>query len=316
MGSTLPSRLFICIFPSDKQNTQSLTTLLSEERYRLKYINMTNELIEFIELHKEQIDCLVLFQDAAFEQVLLPLSDQGTLLPMVIISEENCAQAVQSRTAENAEAGLTEPTQKLSFVYHSAEVKLERSQLEQLPAYINLAITKFLHLAPACTLNNKLTQFKINQEDNQQNFLVLQQRRLGEKLKERLGYLGVYYKRNPQEFYRNLSSEQKQEFLQQLSLDYRQIILSYFDEDDKINKLIDQFVNQAFFADFSVSQILEIHMELMDEFSQQLKLEGRSEEILLDYRLALIDIIAHLCEMYRRSIPREDIPFDLLFRVD
>jgi hypothetical protein len=30
-------------------------------------------------------------------------------------------------------------------------------------------------------------------------------------------------------------------------------------------------------------------MELMDEFSQQLKLEGRSEEILLDYRLALIE---------------------------
>jgi circadian clock protein KaiA len=25
----------------------------------------------------------------------------------------------------------------------------------------------------------------------------------------------------------------------------------------------------------------------------------------LDYRLTLIDTIAHLCEMYRRSIPRE-----------
>jgi circadian clock protein KaiA len=46
-------------------------------------------------------------------------------------------------------------------------------------------------------------------------------------------------------------------------------------------------------------------MELMDEFSNQLKLEGRSEDVLLDYRLTLIDIIAHLCEMYRRSIPRE-----------
>lgn len=55
----------------------------------------------------------------------------------------------------------------------------------------------------------------------------------------------------------------------------------------------------------SVPQIVEIHMELIDEISKQLKLEGRSEEILLDYRLTLIDIIAHLCEMYRRSIPRE-----------
>jgi circadian clock protein KaiA len=68
---------------------------------------------------------------------------------------------------------------------------------------------------------------------------------------------------------------------------------------------VDRFVEQAFFADMSVSQIVEIHMELMDALATQLKLEGRSEEILLDYRLTLIDIIAHLCEMYRRSIPRE-----------
>ena len=48
-------------------------------------------------------------------------------------------------------------------------------------------------------------------------------------------------------------------------------------------------------------------MELMEAFSQQLKLEGRSEEVLLDYRLTLIDVLAHLAEMYRRSIPREDM---------
>ena len=61
----------------------------------------------------------------------------------------------------------------------------------------------------------------------------------------------------------------------------------------------------AFFRDLAVSEIVKIHMELMEKFSNQLKLEGRSEDILLDYRLTLIDIIAHLCEMYRRSVPRE-----------
>ncbi|WP_315862008.1 hypothetical protein [Picosynechococcus sp. NKBG042902] len=94
------------------------------------------------------------------------------------------------------------------------------------------------------------------------------------------------------------------------------MVLSYFSGDLPTNQAIDQFVNQAFFADVSVSYILETHMKLMDEFAQQLKLEGRSEEILLDYRLTLIDIVAHLCEMYRRSIPREDLPFELLFRID
>ncbi|NJL82407.1 MAG: circadian clock protein KaiA, partial [Chloroflexaceae bacterium] len=92
-----------------------------------------------------------------------------------------------------------------------------------------------------------------------------------------------------------------------------QVILDYFAPARTVNESIDQFVNRAFLADLSVSQILEMHMELMDEFSQQLKLEGRSDEILLDYRLALIDIIAHLCEMYRRSIPRDNLALDLLY---
>lgn len=61
----------------------------------------------------------------------------------------------------------------------------------------------------------------------------------------------------------------------------------------------------SFFADVDVAQIVEIHMELMDDISKQLRLEGRSDEVLMDYRLTLIDTIAHLCEMYRRSVPRE-----------
>ncbi len=98
---------------------------------------------------------------------------------------------------------------------------------------------------------------------------------------------------------------QRDEVLQQLKQDYREIILSYFLDQPRLNEMIDNFVNVAFFADVPISQIVEIHMELMDEFSKQLKLEGRSDEILLDYRLTLIDMLAHLCEMYRRSIPRQ-----------
>ncbi|MBE9156021.1 circadian clock protein KaiA [Nodosilinea sp. LEGE 06152] len=134
-----------------------------------------------------------------------------------------------------------------------------------------------------------------------------QQHQLTEKLKARLGYLGVYYKRNPSQFLRHLSREDRQTLLAQLKSDYRKIVLAYFatNHNLNLNQLIDDFVDQAFMSDISVAQIVEIHMELMDSFSKQLKLEGRSEEILLDYRLTLIDVIAHLCEMYRRSIPRE-----------
>jgi circadian clock protein KaiA len=100
--------------------------------------------------------------------------------------------------------------------------------------------------------------------------------------------------------------QEKKQYRDRLDHIYREIVLEYFKESSStINNKIDEFVNAAFFADFSVSQVLEIHMNLMDEFSKKLKVEGRSEEILLDYRITLIDIIAHLCEMYRRSIPRD-----------
>jgi circadian clock protein KaiA len=87
---------------------------------------------------------------------------------------------------------------------------------------------------------------------------------------------------------------------------YRTIILEYFkDSNRNLNQQIDEFVNLAFFSDISVTQVLEIHMSLIEEFSKKLQLEGRNDEVLLDYRITLIDIIAHLCELYRRSIPRE-----------
>ncbi|MFN7353859.1 MAG: hypothetical protein ACK5UZ_00640 [Pseudanabaena sp.] len=117
--------------------------------------------------------------------------------------------------------------------------------------------------------------------------------------------MGVYYKRDSRLFFRNLSPEDRQEYIGRLKSIYRSIILEYFSEKSRdLNQKIDEFVNLSFFADISVSQVLEIHMELMDEFAKQLRLEGRNDEILLDYRITLIDMIAHLCELYRRSIPR------------
>jgi circadian clock protein KaiA len=44
-------------------------------------------------------------------------------------------------------------------------------------------------------------------------------------------------------------------------------------------------------------------MNLIDGFAKQLKLEGNQNDFLQDYRLALLDVMAHLCEMYRRSVP-------------
>ena len=97
---------------------------------------------------------------------------------------------------------------------------------------------------------------------------------------------------------------EKQAFRQELKSDYCQILLIYFTTDTTLKQRIDKFIDTAFHTNTPVPQLIEIHMELIDEFSKQLKLEGRSDDILLDYRLALIDILAHLCELYRCSISK------------
>lgn len=299
------TRLSICLYSSDSTLTQRLTNYLSGDRYHLHTIDQPADLLSFVTHHSETIDCLIVLQETAILPLFNQLYEQGTLLPIIIIEPVSAAKDNSSN--------IDPPT----FLYHSAEIHHPMTELDKIPKTIEQAITQFLHLGPSCFIaNHPVSPEQEKISDNHQSFLLLQQRRLGEKLKERLGYLGVYYKRDPQYFYRNLSPEDQQSLIKELGDNYREIVLNYFSETIDINQSINQFVNKAFFADISISRILEVHMELMDEFSQQLKLEGRSEEILLDYRLTIIDILAHLGEMYRRSIPRGDVLFDLLNQID
>lgn len=284
----------------EPQIAQSLAGLLSEERYELHSVDSPAAFMEFINEHSEKIDSLVILRDASVLPLLKQLYESGILLPVVIIEQKSSKNSRDNPSSQKT----------ATYTYHSAEVWLPATELAEIPISIDRAISQFLSLGPSCNLSQQpVSSLQLNKEAGKSSFLMLQQRRLADKLKERLGYLGLYYKRNSQYFYRNLSSKDKKDLRETLALHYQQIVLNYFSENNQINSLIDEYVNQIFFADISASQVLEIHMELMDKFAQQLKLEGRSEEILLDYRLTLIDVLSHLAEMYRRSIPREDIPF-------
>jgi len=166
--------------------------------------------------------------------------------------------------------------------------------LADIPAQIEQAIAQFIRQQV-----HQHHQSRLNAENSQYN--------LATKLQERLGYLGVFYKRSPDQFLRNLPPQQKEQQIKQLSDIYRSIVLSYFSKPNAdVNSKIDEFTSLAFLADVSMSELLEIHLKLMDDFSKQLKIEGRSDDILADYRITLIDVIAHLCEMYRRSIAKEN----------
>lgn len=287
---------------------QTLSQFLSSDRYSLHTTHSESQFFDFVEQHKQQLDCLVLQDNGSLLSIINRLYQEGTLLPVVIFPKESAEithSVTSSNTTQTAQAIESSPPVQANHLFHAAEVRLGMTQLAEIGGFIDQAIAQFLSLSSACSLPEPSAPLDLTAELTTRTFLMQQQRRLAEKLKERLGYLGVYYKRNPQLFLRHLSRNEQQKLLGNLKSEYRQIVLKYFSQEKNLNQKIDNFVDKAFFADISVSRIVEIHMELMEEFSKQLKLEGRSEEVLLDYRLTLIDVIAHLGEMYRRSLPSE-----------
>jgi circadian clock protein KaiA len=302
-------QLSIGIFIHSEEIARSAIELLTGERYALTHIKSAAEFFGFLK-HNYHLDCLVFEVDGELRSLLSKLQERSIFLPAVIFSpqprEDRRPEAPPSdgfeAAARTADKSLE---QSCAFFYHPAEVQLPIARSSSIAASIDRAIAQFLKLSTPVPVNDQSARVDATAQLTAQSLLSRQQRRLAEKLRERLGYLGVYYKRNSQIFLRNLSGEEKQKFLEQLKSSYREIVLNYFSENSAVNNQIDEFVNLAFFADVPVTQLVEIHIELMDEFAKQLKLEGRSEEILLDYRLTLIDAIAHLCEMYRRSIPKE-----------
>lgn len=302
--------LAICSLVYSDALSQSLTHSLRGDssteslgdRFSLAQFTRQGDFLQFMEQTKSPIDCLILEETPDLPHLLTQLRSRSILLPIIVLQPPIEGAADHSATATATQADLSKQT---NAAYHNAALYISEVQVNQLSLHIDEAINKFLEFSTSGQLISNESSLDFMAAIATHSSLMHQQKRLAEKLKERLGYLGVYYKRNPAHFLRHMTEHERQELLEQLQLDYRQIILSYFSNGAALNQKIDNFVNLVFFADIPVAQIVEIHMELMDEFSKQLKLEGRSDEILLDYRLTLIDTLAHLCEMYRRSIPRE-----------
>ncbi|MGK7898063.1 MAG: circadian clock protein KaiA, partial [Xenococcus sp. (in: cyanobacteria)] len=232
------SKLSVALFSPDQNFTSVIVDLLSQECYRLNLINEADQLLKLVAESIEQIDCFVFVNDNAHKNLLEQLRRTRILLPITII--DTCSEELVEEEDLTTEPNLNP---------QNAEVILQSKNIEQLDSCIKRSIKKFLNLAPSCSLADREHQINLKLQNSSQELLVLQQRRLAEKLKERLGYLGVYYKRNSQDFYRNATESEQQEILQELKIEYRKIIISYFDEDPQINQLIDKFVNQAFFLD-------------------------------------------------------------------
>ncbi len=245
---------------------------LPGNRYEPVVVDLAEQdnLAELLQRRQDEIDAVVVEQpllDAATREQLV---SSGLLFPAVVVGEV-----------------------KGHVDYHSEELHLPADQLEQLGYNVDAAISRFLRQGRADGRQDETGSGEVW--------------KLSSRLQERLGYLGVFYKRDPSRFLGSLSPDERKELLQSLQRTYRDLLISYFRDPAAANQALESFVNTAFFSDLPITRTVEIHVDLIDEFWKQLRLEGHKNDFLQDYRLALLDVMAHLCEMYRRSIP-PDIP--------
>lgn len=156
--------------------------------------------------------------------------------------------------------------------------------------FIDAIIVQLCYLPVAATTSGKLHYLPNWLQQNQ-----------SKPYTDKYLYVFASYMQKSQQHFQEMTLGERQGLLKQLRLDYSLILINYFTTDNTLKGRIDKFINTIFYANIPVPQIIEIHMEIIEEFSNQLKLEGRSNETLLDYRLTLIDILANLCEVYRCS---------------
>ena len=242
-----------------------------QQRYRLVSCTPDVDPVAELERLRDSCDALLLQQGELAPEAAQSLQARGLVLPAVVIGRVR---------------GQVD--------YHPDEIHLPPDQLEQLTYSLDAAISRSLSGALA-----------VSPDDSEQgrDEPMPERWRLANRLQSRLGLLGVFYKRDPSRFLRNLDPKDAQILLASLQRTYRDLLLSYFKDPAAANQALESFVNTAFFSDLPITKTVEIHMDLIDSFSKQLRLEGHKSDFLQDYRLALLDVMAHLCEMYRRSIP-------------
>ncbi|MEO1001777.1 MAG: circadian clock protein KaiA [Cyanobacteria bacterium J06638_7] len=246
--------------------------LAGQQRYRLVRCDPAQDPVVALQDHGDAIDALLLEQGRLSAEQARSLKEQGLLLPAVVIG---------------ASAGGP-------VDLHEAEVHLPADQLEQLSYNLDAAVSRFLIRGREDPLGAEAGAGDRGLSDRW---------RLADRLQGRLGLAGVFYKRDPSRFLRHLPPQDGASLLLSLQRTYRDLLLQYFRDPAAANQALESFVNTAFFSDLPITKTIEIHMNLIDAFGKRLKLEGHRDELLQDYRLALLDVLAHLCEMYRRSIP-------------
>jgi len=222
----------------DPRVERACRSWLKGGRYQLEDLGSLADPIQELQQRRELFDVVLLQQGVHPPEVYDSLRQQGLLLPAVVIGEVS---------------GRVE--------YHEAEVHLPQDQLEQIAYSVDAAVSRFLRQGmPAAPAAGGEAAGAGTPE----------RWRLPNRLKGRLGYLGVFYKRDPSLFLRNLPQEEREELLRSLKRSYRDVLIGYFRDPAAANQAIESFVHSAFFSDLPINMVVEIHVDMIDVFWKQL----------------------------------------------
>jgi circadian clock protein KaiA len=213
-----------CLVAADNvnQTKSSLANFLPADRYTITVVSELEALVSLLTKPQNIQDCLVIFGDSlenakqdetqAVEAVVDHLGMLNIFMPTILVLED-----LYEQSDPHSEQG---ESKDFSKDFYQAIVSINFDQVQNLSAIIDQAIATFIKTAPQIRhqVYVNIPNAPISES------LTVQQQRLADKLNERLGYLGVYYKRDSRLFLRNLSPEDRKEYIGRLKSIYRTII--------------------------------------------------------------------------------------------
>jgi circadian clock protein KaiA len=179
------SALTIAFLVRDQRLRDACRLWLRDRAVTLQPLDLAADPVPQLEQLRDSFDALLLERGLLDPASIQALREAGLVFPAVVIGEVS---------------GATD--------YHPSEVHLPPDQLEQLRYSIDAAISGFLR--QGLQESSQSAPSGASPVDGEDRW------KLANRLRERLGYLGVFYKRDPARFLRNLPESDREELTRSL----------------------------------------------------------------------------------------------------
>lgn len=132
------------------------------------------------------------------------------------------------------------------------KIELHEAEVHLPPISLSSSATAWMRLSPAICVK----AWPAPSSPAGQSTETPDRWKLANRLKGRVGFVGVFYKRDPARFLRNLSEREREDLIHSLERTYRDLLLSYFRDPAAANQALESFVNTAFSVIYPLLKLL------------------------------------------------------------